>query len=101
MNNEEKLVSAAIRYKKKRGIFYHYVYGKTHGECFFQLLEMGLPSHKRNMKKETKGFWTTKGRFVNRKEAKQIALNACQISSNYEKEELFSNYVRWYAIKEN
>ena len=53
------------------------------------------------MKKETKGFWTTKGRFVNRKEAKQIALNACQISSNYEKEELFSDYVRWYAIKEN
>ena len=97
MGVEEKLVCAAIKYKKKFHLFYQYVYGKNHGDCIVKFTELNLPSAKRNLKAEKQGFWTTKGRFVDRIEAKQIALEAGQISDRYEREELYSEFVNWYA----
>ena len=97
MGESEKLVCAAIKYKRKFHLFYQYVFGKTHGDCIVKFAELNLPSAKRNLKIEKQGFWTTKGRFVDRIEAKQIALEAGQISEKYEREELYSEYILWYA----
>ena len=97
MEHQEKLVCAAIKYKKKFHLFYQYVFGKTHGDCIVKFAELNLTSAKRNMKAEKQGFWTTRGRFVDRIEAKQIALKAEQISERYEREELYSEYILWYA----
>lgn len=97
MGESEKLVCAAIKYKRKFHLFYQHVYGKNHSECIKKFAELNLPRNKRNLKVEEQGFWTTKGRFVDRIEAKQIALEAEQISERYEREELYSEYILWYA----
>lgn len=96
--NREKIVCACIKYKKKYHLLYDYVFGNTHAECIRRFADMDLPTSKRNMKKEKQGFWTTNGRFVDRKKAKEIALNAGQISPNYDKDVLYSEYISWYAI---
>ena len=96
--NGEKIVSACIKYKKKHHLFYDYVFGNTHAECIRRFADMDLSTSKRNMKKEKQGFWTTNNRFVDRTEAKMIALNAGQISPNYDKDVLFSEYISWYAM---
>ena len=97
MRPEEKIVCAAIRYKRKFHLFYQYVYGKTHADCITKFKELNIPSSKRNLKVEKSGFWTTKGKFVDRVEAKQIALEAGQVSKNYNKDFLYSEFVMWYA----
>ena len=96
--NGEKIVCACIKYKKKHHLFYNYVFGNSHSECIRRFVELDLPVVKRNMDKEKQGFWTTNNRFVERKEAKEIALKAGQISSNYNKDILYSEDISWYAI---
>lgn len=51
--------------------------GKSHADCFYQGRNMGLTLQK---KSTAQGFMTSKGRFVNREEAAQIAKNAKQLS---------------------
>ena len=97
MESEEKLVCAAIKYKRKFHLFYQYVYGKNHSECIKKFAELNLPRNKRNLKVEEQGFWTTKGRFVDRIKAKEIALISGQISENYKNVLLYSEYILWYA----
>lgn len=53
----------------------------------------------RDMDAEEQGFMTSEGRFVNRKEAKEIALAAHQISKTYPYYGLYSEHVDWNIYK--
>lgn len=50
--------------------------GFRHGECMTAAIKMGYPNY---ITQEEQGFLTSKGRFVDRKEAKIIAKNANQL----------------------
>ena len=51
----------------------------------------------RDMSAEKSGFLTTEGRFVDQVEAKQIAVNAGQISEKYQREKLYPGFIDWNA----
>ena len=56
---------------------------------------MDLYPTMRDMDVEEQGFTTSAGRFVNRIEAKEIALKAKQIPATYKKDILFSEFIDW------
>lgn len=91
----EKIQSAAIKYRRKNQKTYNYTFGKSHAQCIMEFLTLDLPVSKRDMNFEQQGFWTTENRFVNRFEAKEIALKAKQIPDTYDKGELYSEFINW------
>ena len=94
----EKIVCATIKYKKKYNLCYNYVYGYSHLECLERFIDLNLPEAKRNMNKEKQGFWTTNGRFIERLEAKKIAIISGQVPYGYNKDVLCSEDILWYAL---
>lgn len=64
-NDPEKIIHAAVKSVDGRIFF-----GKCHGDCFFKAHAMSV---KMSSKADHQGFLTNKGRFVNRKEAAEIA----------------------------
>lgn len=91
----EKIQSAAIKYKRKNQKTYSYAFGKSHAQCIMEFVSLNLPVSKRDMNFERQGFWTTENRFVDRFEAKEIALKAKQIPDTYDKGELYSEFINW------
>jgi hypothetical protein len=55
------------------------ILGKCHADCFWQGKNIGL---KMSSKSEDQGFFTNKGRYVNRKLAARIAKRAGQLDLN-------------------
>ena len=51
--------------------------GKCHADCFYQAKNLGLQIRKRS---DAQGFFTNKGRFVNREQAAIIAKRARQLA---------------------
>lgn len=99
MDSEEKIVCSALWYKDlptptyrpinvDRGIVFC---GLRHAHC---LSQMNIMTGKRQCEvgEEISGFLTNKNRFVDRKEAAEIALNSHQIEKlSYFKDELDSS----------
>ena len=82
----EKISSAAIKfYLKSDPDNAQYTWGANHGQCIEWFGCMGYYTTMRCMDKEVQGFMTTLGRFVDRKEAYQIAKKAGQLISDKEK----------------
>lgn len=55
--------------------------GRRHHNCYYSLAAIaGLDARKMNFPKDIQGFLTNTNRFVDRKEAAEIALSAQQIS---------------------
>ena len=63
--------------------------GKCHSDCFHQAANISV---KMSKKAENQGFVTSKGNFVNRKEAAKIAFLAGQIN---EPEEILFSEMLW------
>lgn len=91
----EKIQSAAIKYRIKGEHNFKYVSGCSHANCIEMFSYMDLYPNHRDMEVEEQGFFTTEGRFVNRRMAKDIALKASQIPVNYNKSDLYSEYIDW------
>lgn len=70
---------AAIQYQEKDSDEVKVVTGYNHAMCIEWFSCIGLYQNKRNMLIETQGFVTSTGRFIDRKEAYQIAQNAGQL----------------------
>ena len=81
MGNDERIVCAAILVNDEQMIC-----GLRHGDCIKAAKYFNLPRSATNIDKQ--GFLTTKNRFVSRKDALKIAINAGQV--NREKDILFS-----------
>lgn len=71
---KEKIKHAAI--KTENGMI---ILGKCHADCFWTAKNIGL---KLSKKSEDQGFFTSKGRYVNRKLAATIARRAKQLDKN-------------------
>lgn len=92
----EKIKCAAIKYRllcdytSPNYSGDHIIIGKSHAECIYTFGSIGLSCKLRDMDNEVQGFMTTNDRFVDRKEALEIAKNAKQVPDDYSKNELFS-----------
>ena len=93
----EKIRAAAIKYKKKEEDRIRYVGGGCYADCLRAFFYMELYCTMRDMSAEKSGFLTTEGRFVDQVEAKQIAVNAGQISEKYQREKLYPGFIDWNA----
>lgn len=84
-----KIIASAIKFYLTGSPEYPMIMtGKRHGDIFARMFNMGI-----NYEKKTaiQGFLTNTNRFVNRKEAKQIAIeNNLLLDSASSGEELFS-----------
>ncbi len=76
-----------IKHAAIRGIKGLIFLGKCHADCFRQAVNVGI---KISNRADYQGFFTNKGRFVDRKQAFQIAKEAGQISSRITGDILFS-----------
>lgn len=97
----ETIEFAAIKYRLKNEMETKYVTGYTHADCIKWFSCYGIYTRYRDMNIEMSGFMTDSGRFVDRTEAKQIALNAGQIDKNYTYSELYSEYLDWMVNDAN
>ncbi len=70
---KEKILHAAVK-----DILGYIVLGKCHADCFWSGKNMGL---KMSSKSSDQGFFTNKGRYVDRKKAATIAKRAGQLES--------------------
>lgn len=68
---KEKITHAVVKTEKGIPLF-----GKCHADCFYQGKNTGLVMSK---KSKDQGFFTNKGRYVDRKLAAQIAKRAKQL----------------------
>lgn len=91
----EWITTAAIKYRIKGEHEFKYVTGPNHSYCLDMLSCMDLYSTKRDMDVEEQGFCTNVRRFVNRKDAFEIARMAGQIPKSYNKTELISDDVKF------
>lgn len=91
----EKIRSAAIMYRKKGDIEFHYIEGRSHAQCIETFSVMDLYSSMRDTEAEIQGFMTTKDRFVDRVEALEIARKAGQVKESYTKDYLISEVIDW------
>lgn len=95
----EKIKCATIKYRLKDDPETdRFVDSCNHAWCIESLAAADLPVIKRIPKYEEQGFTTTFNRFVDRREALEIAKNAGQVSSTYNKNELFSEFVNKYYL---
>lgn len=68
----EKIIESALKYPDQT------IYtGKRHSDCFQKAIESSQHSIQEN---PTQGFITNQGRFVDRKEARKIAIESHQCS---------------------
>lgn len=74
IKGKERIVHAAVK-----TVTGYVVIGKCHGDCFYSAKGMGLEM---SSKSDDQGFVTSKGRYVNRKKAAQIAKRAKQLDPN-------------------
>lgn len=82
----EKINSAAIKYFLKSDPETPCItWGASHGQCIEWFSFAGYYSSMRCMDKEVQGFLTTTGRFVDRKEAYQIAKKQGQLINDNNK----------------
>lgn len=72
----EKLIAAAIVWRKKGETESHMFTATRHPHIFLMFYRMGLPKSERDMVFEKQGFITSELRFVDRYEACKIA-QAC------------------------
>lgn len=72
MRTEEYILCAAVRLKFSRA----FICGHRHGDCYATLKHL---NKKVNLTFSRQGFLTSRNRFVDRKEAAEIAFNAKQI----------------------
>lgn len=90
----ETIVSAAIRYKIIGDDDFQVITGNSHADCSLNLILIkNSDDHKRDIDREEQGFVTSTGRFVDRKEAKEVAMDSGQINVNYPHSELFSEFI--------
>ena len=71
---KEKIVHAACKTTTRMILL-----GKCHADCFYQAENIGLHIQK---KSSAQGFFTNKGRYVDRKQAAIIAKNAKQLATD-------------------
>lgn len=80
--SHELIKHAAVR--MKNGMIF---LGKSHADCFHQAKNVGVPH---SQKAKDQGFFTSKGRIVDREEAFKIAVDAGQVSGDRPASILFS-----------
>lgn len=88
---KEQIKHAAV--KAKNGMV---LLGKCHADCFFQGSSVGL---KMSSRSEDQGFFTNKGRYVNRKLAARIARRAKQLDMKDKRRKKVSHLLSediWY-----
>ena len=85
--DSEKILCAAIQIRKNKDDEPIVIGGYRHGDCFNTVFKLGYTAY---IDQEEQGFITSKGRFVNRKEAKTIAQQANQLIRNSEFKSLIS-----------
>lgn len=92
VTDKERIEKAAIKYKSKIYI------GFDHGECFKQLNNPEI-----TMAEIKQGFITSSGKFVDRKQATKIAIEAGQIDEYTAKQCLISEdlHLNWLNELEN
>lgn len=87
MNNKERILCSAIKATLKNKENPIIIAGYRHEDCFNSICSFMDFS---NVIKEEQGFITSKNRFVNRIEAKQIAIQANQLIRESSFKELIS-----------
>jgi hypothetical protein len=90
-----KITCAAIKYRAKGEQKFKVVTGRSHADCFKVLASMNLYSSMRDMDVETQGFLSSESGFVNREEALSIAKAARQVSDDYNRDALFSEFTKY------
>jgi len=88
-----KITRAAIKYRLKGETKFRTISARSHAICIKGFSMLNYPASKRDMENEIQGFLTSKGDFVDRIEALKIAKNAKQVKPNYDKKELFSEFL--------
>lgn len=73
---EERIVAAAVRYE---GMVFSLLPPARHGECILLMLACRADIDRNSTGPEEQGFVTSRNRFVDRLEAKQIAAAADQL----------------------
>lgn len=97
----ECIVRAAIQYYKKGDDKPRTIFGFSHAECIQAFNCVNLYQTDRQMDKELQGFLTNEGRFVDRKEALEIAKTNHQLKyDNYPYDELYSEFVNYKCSPE-
>lgn len=97
-NIKEKIESAAVQYHflgddKKRVVKF-----PTHSDCYRQLIAEEIWA-KRPVKVDKECYLTNCGRYVDSKEAKDIAYAAGQLPKSYPYDVLYPNQVDYLRIK--
>ena len=101
-SKQELVKHAAV--KSKSGMI---ILGKCHADCFYLGTNIGL---KMSSKPEDQGFFTNKGRYVDRKKAASIAKKANQLDTTdkrkviyllsediwYQRERFYYDYIKGY-----
>ncbi len=72
----ERILCAAIQIKINKNSKPIIIGGYRHGDCFRAVSKLGYTAY---IDQDEQGFITSKGRFVNRKEAKALAKQANQL----------------------
>lgn len=77
--DNERILCAAIQIRKSKDAKPIVIGGYRHGDCFTAASRLGYTAY---IDQDEQGFITSEGRFVDRKEAKQIAKQAGQLIRN-------------------
>lgn len=90
----ERIVSACIKWQYKEDDIktVRFIKGKSHAECIKSFSMWDVPRSHRNLDFEELGFWTSKERFVTRKEAYLIAKATEQLKLERSDQILFSEF---------
>jgi len=88
-----KIMSAAIKFRLNGETKFRIISGKSHANCIESFASLDYTASKRDMNNEVQGFITSDRIFVDRVKALEIAKKAKQVKSDYDKDELFSEFL--------
>lgn len=88
----ETIEYAAVKYRLINRTDYMCLKSRSHADCIKIFAKLDIPPNERST---IYGFITSNGRFVDRYEAKEIAIKSKQVDTNYQYDGLFSEYIKW------
>ena len=73
---KEKIIASAIKFRQKDNDYDVVMTAKRHADVFYKMKQLNIDYDRASC---VQGFWTSEYRFVNRYEAKKIAVDVNQI----------------------